>query len=223
MTRYLFITFLSLILAAGRVSAKHPTDWNRGELFLKNGTELTGDLNYNWKAGIIQLQQGNAIRAYSAFQVRSFRFFDDKFNTLRIFNVVQQPTRLSLKRPVFMEQLMSGTFTVYRQLRHGREPLLAAQPSMFSNDSNAAQNLDEFDYYVYEDGRLTNLNQFPKAVWPIMEEEYGDELKRFGTTLLIDKNSTLARLLFINQYNSLKSQEPSVSAGNALPGMYGPE
>ena len=223
MKRYLFITFLGLLLTAGKAPAKNPTVWSRGELFLTNGTELSGELNYNWKAEVVQLRQGDVIKAYSAFQVRSFRFFDDKLNTVRIFNSVQHPVRLSLKRPVFMEQLMTGTMTVYRRLRHGREPILVAKPSMFSNDTELIQNLDEFDYFVYEGNMMTNLNQFPKELWPVMQEEYGDVLNQFGTTLLVERNSTLARLLFINRYNSLKSQESTASAGSALPGMYGPE
>ncbi|WP_080241401.1 hypothetical protein [Spirosoma rigui] len=223
MNRYLFITLLGLILAAGRASAKHPTAWNRGELFLKNGTTLTGELNYNWKAEVVQLKQDDVIKAFSAFQVRSFRFFDDKLNTLRIFTSVQHPVRLSFRRPVFMEQVMTGSMTVYRRLRRGREPILATKPATFSTDAELVQNLDEFDYFVYEGDKMTNLNQFPRELWPMMHDEYGDELKRFGSTLLVDRNSTLARLLFINQYNSLKSQESPASAGTALPGMYGPE
>ncbi|MBC3788832.1 hypothetical protein [Spirosoma utsteinense] len=221
MKQYIFLTLIGLSLAGGNASAKPPTVWHTGVLLLSNGTELTGDLNYNWKAEIVQIRLGDGIKAYSAFHVREFTYFDDKINTLRKFASVEHPIRSSLRRLIVMEQLMEGPMTVYRRLRHAREPIAKRNLSSFGNDAELTQNLDSFDYFVYKDDGVVKLDHFVRDIWPVMQQEYHKELTQYGTTLLIDRNTTLARLLFINQYNSLKAKTADESAGAAAPGMYG--
>jgi hypothetical protein len=209
MKRYTLLTLLGLSLLVGHASAKTPTIWNRGELFLENGTELTGDLNYNWKAEVVQIRQGDAIKAYSAFQVQAFRFFDNSLNTLRTFASVQDPAHSSLHRLLFMEQVMTGPMTVYRRLHHMREPIASQNPASFGSDAELVKDLDGFDYFVYENDSIISLDKFSQELWPVMQQECGDELTHYASTLAIDKSSTVARLRIINRYNSLKSQPAS--------------
>lgn len=222
MKRYILFTLLGMSLAGSNASAKPPTIWHPGELYLANGTKLTGDLNYNWKAEIVQIRQGNGVKAYSAFQIRAFSYFDTKLNTARTFASVEHPTKTSSRHQlIIMEEMMAGTMTVYRRLRHVREPIAKSSLSSFGDDTMLVQNLDSFEYFVYQDKGVSKLVYFVRDLWPVMQEEFRQELAQFGTTLLIDKNTTLARLLFINEYNSLKSQSATESAEAAAPGMYG--
>lgn len=221
MKRHILFTLLGLSLAVSNASAKPPTIWHPGELHLANGTELTGDLNYNWKAEIVQIRQENGVKAYSAFQIRAFSYFDATLNTVRTFASVQHPTQTSRHRLIIMEQFMSGQMTVYRRLRHAREPIAKRSLSSFGDDTELVQNLDSFEYFVYQADGIHKLDYFVRDLWPVMQQEFQQELAQFGTRLLIDRNTTLARLLFINEYNALKIQAAAESAGAAAPGMYG--
>lgn len=192
---WLFIT--------GSALAKGPV-WNRGELQLVNGTVLDGDLSYNWKAEIIQFRQGDAIKAYSAHQIESFRFFDDHLNTIRKFVAFDYPVKPTLHRPIFLEQCITGTLTVYRRLRHLRDPIPVVTPSAYRTDEALLDDIDNFTYYVVDANNVLNLDGFLRNLWPRLRDEFGDELQRYAGSLHMDLNNTLARLLLINQYNTLK-------------------
>jgi hypothetical protein len=202
MKKGILLTILWLSFVGGKAMAK--TLWNRGELSLANGTVLTGDLSYNWKAEIVQYQEGNTIKAFSAFQVKEFKYFDTQFNVLRKFIAVDYPLKQSFKRVLFLEEFGIGPMMIYRRLRHAHDPIKIGNPSAFGVDDQTIKRLDNFTYYIFEGDKITNLDDFAQTLWPRMKTEFSDELTHYSETLHIDMGSTLARLLLITQYNQLK-------------------
>ncbi|RIV22552.1 hypothetical protein DYU11_16185 [Fibrisoma montanum] len=203
----LIVLWLSAV-GVGTSHAKGAPNWNLGQLLLTNGTQIEGELNYNWKAEIVQVRQGNTIKAYSATQVDHFVFFDANQNTLRRFVAVEYPVRQSLMRKLFLEEFVPGTLTVYRRLRHTREPIKVISPIAYGDDEELVKDLDSFTYFVYdENGIITNLDNFTRDIWPRLKEEYGEELKHFVDGQSLDLGTTLSQLLLINQYNALKKQQ----------------
>lgn len=210
----LTVLWLSAV-GVGTSHARGEATWNEGQLLLVNGTQLEGELNYNWKAEIVQIRQGNTIKAYSASQVDHFVFFDANQNMLRRFVAVEYPVRQTLIRKLFLEEFVPGALTVYRRLRHTREPIRVVSPIAYGDDEELVKDLDSFTYFVYDaNGMITNLDNFARDIWPRLKEEYGDELKHFLDGQGLDASNTLSQLLLINQYNALKKQE---TPGNALP------
>lgn len=209
----LVIVWLSLV--GGNALARNV--WNQGKISLLNGTVLEGELSYNWKAEIVQYRQENTIKAFSAFQVQEFRYFDTELNTLRKFVAIDYPIKPLLPRPVFLEEFENGPLMVYRRLRHQYEPIKLVNSVASKVDDGLLKNLDSFHYYVFEDGQLTNLNDFSGVLWPRMQTEFTDELMHYAATLHIDLTSTLARLLLINQYNQLKIHATHQAAASSHP------
>ncbi|GAA4468921.1 hypothetical protein GCM10023189_55080 [Nibrella saemangeumensis] len=203
------------LITLGKTAAS-PGNWNTGKLVLRNGTVVTGEINYNWKAEIVQLRMpSGTVKAYSAFQVDHFIYFDNGQNTLRKFVSIDYPVRRTLTRQLILEEFTSGPYMVYRRLRHGREPIKVAQPVLYADDSELVKDYDSFNYYVYTNNTFTNLDYFDRELWPQMEQEFGDELKQFIQTRQINISSTVARLMIISHYNYLKDNMPQAEESPA--------
>ncbi|MFD2569878.1 hypothetical protein ACFSUS_04485 [Spirosoma soli] len=204
MNKWLWITAVWLSFAGSNAVAENPGMWNRGELLLENGIQLTGELNYNWKAEIVQYRQGNTIKAYSAYQVRTFVYFDTLQSTLRKFVSVDYPVKPALSRPLFLEEFVVGPLMVYRRLRHMHEPIKVLTPASFGTDEELVKDIDNFTYLVLAGDDFIDLSDFSRALWPRMQDEFNNELQKYIARLQLEPTSTLARLLLINQYNYLK-------------------
>ncbi|GAB3890320.1 hypothetical protein [Spirosoma agri] len=210
MGKSLLVSILLLSFVGGKGLAK--PIWSHGELSLTNGTVLAGDLSYNWKAEIVQYREGNIIKAFSAFQVSGFKYFDATLNTLRTFKTVDYPVKENFNRSLFLEQIGIGPMMIYRRLRHARDPIKIGNPSASAVDDMMLKRVDNFTYYVFEGDRMTNLTDFDTELWPRMQQEFSDELAHYSGTLHMDLNSTFARLLLITQYNQLKVRATHVTS-----------
>jgi len=205
MKKSVLIAILWLTFVGGKALARNT--WSNGELSLKNGVVLTGELEYNWKAEIVQFREGNAIKAYSAFQVKEFKYFDDRLNTLRKFITVDYPIKESVHTPRFMEEFGIGSLMIYRRLRHARDPLKLNNASNAGIDDKLIRNINNFTYYVLEGDSLSKLDDFFRELWPNREQEFAREMQQYEATLAADFTSgTLAKLLLITHYNQLKAQ-----------------
>lgn len=203
---FALLAFMALAGApsGGEATAKPNPNWKTGKLMLNNGIEVGGELNYNWKAEIVQLRANGKIKAYSAQQVARFIYFDENSNTIRQFSSVNYPVKKGLLRPVILEKFATGALTVYRRLRHNREPLQLDTPNTYDNDENLVGDFENFVYYVYTDNTFTNLDHFQRDIFPRMNQEFGPELKRYAQVRQLDTGTIQARIMLINQYNNLK-------------------
>lgn len=216
MKRNVWVMIVWLMAAGSSVLARNSDVWSQGELVLMNGTELKGDIGYNWKAEIVQYREGNKIRAYSPYQVRAFRYFDDHQNVLRKFVTFEQATKSGRQRPLFLEEVVVGPVPVYREVRSAHEPIKLRNLSMFNSDEELVKDLENFTYLVLLNGELINLNMFYRTIWPGLKEKYEAELKRYAMRIQSNITSTLAQLMLINQYNFL-AQQPLVKQESNLP------
>lgn len=207
MKRILLLTMLGLATVSNLLAATpHGSIWNIGQILLNNGTEIQGEISYNWKAEIVQLRQNGTIKAYSAHQINQFAYFDAASNALRQFSAVNYPVRKNLERPVFLEEFAVGTFTVYRRLRRVREPFQIGTSTLHNQEEVLTANYDNFVYYVYTNGTFFNMNKFNRDLWPQMNQEFGPELKRYAEIRQLDTDNTATRLMLINRYNYLKAE-----------------
>jgi hypothetical protein len=186
--------------------------WNKGYVILPGGRKLEGELNYNWKAEVVQLRLTDGlVRAYSAGRLDSFVYFDNLQQFIRLFRSVNLPDHRQEPRPVFLEEVVTGPLTVLRRLRHARELVKIARPSMYSDDSELVKDLDNFVYVVIDTaGTLFDLASFSKTLWPLIST-YQEQLALYMKSREMDTSTTAGRLLLINQYNylSLGSNELS--------------
>ncbi len=199
------LLFAALIMAAVTVELLASTPvWNKGYVTLPDGRRLEGELNYNWKAEVVQLRLSDGlVKAYSAGYVDSFIYYDKIQQIIRTFSSVDLPGLEQGFRPVFMEEVTTGPLTIYRRLRHTHEFIKITRPSMYNDDSELVKDIDNFVYLVVDvDGQAFDLTSFSKDLWPRMST-YQEQLTQYLKVREMDMSNTLARILLINQYNYL--------------------
>ena len=217
MKKYALLLLIGIgVVGRNPTLAANPTTWTQGELILNDGTQLTGELNYNWKAEIVQLRQQNTLKAYSAFQVKLFRYFDNQQNLLRSFTSVEFPVKTTLLRPVFLEEVVTGPLVVYRRLRHSLDPFRVGNAADFASDGEFSKNIDMFTYFVFDGSSFADLDRFNQSIWPRLEQEFHTELHQYMHSHAVARNDTMGRLLLINQYNALKSQATPYSTDSEV-------
>lgn len=208
MKKEILFVFISWIVAGGYSQAK-PIDsdnWNTGKIELASGKQIEGKLCYNWVAEILEVKRfDGTLKAYSALQVNRFMYFDNEHNVLRTFVSVKFPVTPTRSHPIFLEVYITGPLTVYRRLRHQHEFIPIAKPAKFGTDEQLYDNLDDFMYYVFDNGSIIDLTFFAHDLWPRLETEFGDQLNQYRIEQSLDLNATLSRLMLIAHYNILKT------------------
>ncbi|MBO0930615.1 hypothetical protein [Fibrella aquatilis] len=183
----------------------HNDTWNTGHATLPDGQRVEGQLNYNWKAEVLQVKLADGtVRAFSAGRISSFTYFDNEQDLLRKFCSIGFAGPDDTQRFVFMEECTTGKLSVYRRLRHSHELIKIARPSMFGTDREMTKDYDNFDYIVLDDNQVTDLQQFGTHLWPQMHDEFSKPLTEYMKVRQLDITSTVAKLMLINQYNYLK-------------------
>ncbi|MEZ0483399.1 hypothetical protein [Fibrella aquatica] len=194
-----------LLLVAGSSDAiAGAKSWHVGYVILPDGRKLEGKLSYNWKADMIQVQLPNGLtKVYSAGQADSFVFFDNSLQLLRKFNALDLPVATKRSRPAFLEELTTGSLTVYRRLRPVRQFIKIIRPSVFNNDNDLLKDPDNFDYLVIDsEGRVFDLTSFDQHLWPKMAA-HQTRLANYLKGQAMDPSTTVARLIMISQFNFL--------------------
>jgi hypothetical protein len=190
--------------------------WHTGELALFDNVTLKGDLSYNWSAEMVLLRQPNGhIRTYSAYQVRQFEWFDFAQSKQRKF--VSLSRELADKRPnqTFYEICMNGSLPVIRRLKrpHGLFKRAFNHPNHYNDTQQLAQNMDYFEYFVYDDGQFLALDRFYTDIYEPRLASYDRELQTYMRNHNINERSLLGRIVLISQYNFLE-QENQKTASN---------
>lgn len=205
-----------LLVMIGLIShtwSAYAISWNPGKLMLRNGVELQGELNFNWKADIVQYRQEDKVKAYSIDQVSNFMYFDNQLNNLRKFVAINDCYLLQHGRPQFLEEIASGTLMVYRSLRITHTPSNAAN---FDMDGKLMKSTNAFVYVVHTGNEWLGLNEFYNQRWPQLMSLYKDDLKYYIKSPRNEVSRLVNRMVLICKYNALiakkLTQEPSSSS-----------
>ena len=192
-----------LQVAGGSVWANKATEWNKGELVLQNGTEFSGELNFNWPAQVLQCHQDNRIKAYSASQVRTFTYFDAQQVSLRKFVSVAHLLKSGLVQQQFLEEVVAGPLMVYRNLHQSYSLLRIARLAGSGQQEPLISDVDAYTFLVLSGGALMGLAEFYRKRWPQVRVAYEPELKRYASRMQWSVTSTIGQLRLICVYNSL--------------------
>lgn len=213
------LLILSLVTTGAGVYATQTPQWNVGKIQLVGGDILEGDVNFDWDTEVVQFHQNSTIRAYSAQQVISLVYFDAQLNILRTFVTVTNPLTTKQDHPELIEQVTKGTLTVYRRLHHIRGLLRWLGFKSSRGTIDPAQSIDSFDYFVFDGYSIIQMHDFPSMLWPLMNNEFGDELHRYMQANKMSLYDTISQIQLINKFNYLKismalAGKSSVSVGH---------
>jgi hypothetical protein len=213
----ILVGWLTLGATASATPSTHKEPWVNGQVVLANGHQLTGRINYNWKADVVQLQLSDGrLKAFSAHQVGYFTFYDRQKAHHRKFIAIDLPAKSKLNHKRFLEEIITGPLLVYRELRNRRELFKLADLTIYGNEELFLQNADNFNYYVFVNEAFTNLKSFNKRIWPRLEGEFKTDLNRYRLAHEAKagiehqharprpRSTASLQLLLIKRYNDLK-------------------
>ena len=177
--------------------------WQQGSLVLNNGLELSGAVCYDPVTEVVQLRTEAMVKAFTARQVRSFRYLEPAFGMIREFAVQDFNPRSSYPRRTFFEVVLKGPLTLlrrhnrFREFIHATEQQANGRPGFFDYVTG-------FTYYVRTEGRFLGIKQFKKEILPLMTKDCNEEIQR----MIEKRNLKLFQLdnqvWLINYYNFLK-------------------
>ncbi|GAB3491856.1 hypothetical protein GCM10027341_05320 [Spirosoma knui] len=211
-TALVLIVLFRVSVRAGNLAG---TRWQRGDIQLWTTSALSGEISYNWLTETVLFRQPNGqIRALSAQQVRQFSWFDHSQHKQRAFISLASAVGKGRQKHGFYERCLDGSLTVVRRLRkpHGLFKRTFSYPSNFSDTQTLAQNTDQFDYYVYDEGELRPFDHFYADIYLPLMKTYDEQLQRYQLVHNINERTILGRLVLINQYNLLVQQDQETAS-----------
>ncbi|RIV22551.1 hypothetical protein DYU11_16180 [Fibrisoma montanum] len=205
----LVVLFLGTQLAAS-LAGDPPAKWHEGRLTMATNELVSGELAYNWSAEMVQIRQANGrIRTLSAGQVRSFSWFDADQSKLREFVSLPFSSGKGRAHPVFFEIVMDGPLVVIRRLQANKGLFRSAigHPVRYFDDKSLNQDVSNFVYYAYDEGRFLSVNRFYIDIYQPYLKAYEKPLQQFVQAHNINERTTIGRLVLISQYNMLVNED----------------
>lgn len=218
MNRYVIRALFTLIVffCVFTVQASLPKPlWQSGKLILWDKTILDGDISYNWLMETIMLREPDGrIRTFSAGQVVQFGWFDYSNHKYRDFKALATSTNKQQDKQSFFEVCMDGPLSVVRRLKppRGLRKYVFIHPVHFMDQPSLAQNVDFFDYFVYDAGHLRSLDRFHTDIYRPLMTAYSQQLKGYVTEHNLNERTTWGQLILIDRYNRLVEHDAKIAS-----------
>lgn len=192
--------FLILVFAAQLVTAQKFASelWHAGKLVLDTGDTLRGNIMYDLKSDILQLQIDKRLESYTARKVLFFEIFDETVTRYRIFYSLPYAQAGVYKAPVFFELLQEGKLTVL--CRESIEYRTTSSPYYYGSFSRLV--LVTKYFVMKEDGAIDEFKGKKNDWYDLMRSKM-DEVEKYAKAnrLNLDEKYELSRV--IEYYNSL--------------------
>jgi hypothetical protein len=186
------LCFVLLLVGVPAHSAPQIT-WHEGSLVLSDGVVKQGELSFQ-TSEVVLFRDAESFMVYKPHQVASFYFFDREANMNRKYFSIGASQVTSR----FYEVVVWGKLWVVRQLKSAF--LIHHQPS------------DKFDYqyFIYDQDRLTDLKQFKRLVLPTLTFQ-NSELFTLIKEKGLDPNQKADVIRIVKYYNQSTAPASLVS------------
>lgn len=146
-------------------------EWHKGYLVTTQKDTLSGQINYNMETNSVSIQlPSEQVRAFSAYKLLYFEFFDRVLKSYRQFYTIPYKLRTQYETPIIFELLYEGNLSLV-----AREKIVQNTTSM-SNWGMAGpqitQNVLEYDYFfLTRKGRIIRYNGSKSNLYDIMRDK----------------------------------------------------
>ncbi|MBC7920742.1 MAG: hypothetical protein H7Z75_06580 [Ferruginibacter sp.] len=203
--RKLFILLAVMVGFLPAHSQSRPVNavWQQGSLVLNNGLELNGAVCYDPVTEVVQFRTATMVKAFTARQVRSFRYLEPAFGMIREFASQDFNPRSSYPRQTFFEVVLRGPLTLLRRHNRFREFIRATEQQV-SGRPGFFDYVTGFTYYVRTEGRFLGIKQFKKEILPLMTKDCSQEIHQMIEKRKLKLFQLDNQVWLINYYNFLK-------------------
>lgn len=198
----LAMVFLFLLPLVAEARKPGETRWYTGQMVLMNNQMIDCELSYDAYTDLIQVQENNRVKVYSARQVKSFVYYDSENNAHRHFVSLLYGSRFRVSW-LFFERVLGGEMNLLRRYRSVK----LAQQSKTAKEELWYDSRKVYDYFIYNDKGFIPFYRFRKAVLGQMMAEYKEPLQDFIRSRNLDMSTQRGQFMVISQYNTLKDPE----------------
>lgn len=197
--RYLSLILLIISYTSGSAQQFAMDLWHTGKTVLDSGDTLRGNLKYDLKNDILQVDLNNKMESYTARKVLFFEIFDETVKKYRLFYSLPYSTAGQYKAPIFFELLVEGKLTVL--CRESFEYRTTSSPLYYYGTYSRIVLINKY-YLLKENGDIIEF-QGKKSDWFDQMQSKKSEVAKYAKTnrLDMDEKYDLARV--IDYYNSL--------------------
>jgi len=212
MFKFIFFVLFALGLFFNSYAQINKNKWYLGKVWLKNGQFIEGKLKYNDEKEILQVKDGNKLKAFNASQVVQFNFFDRKEEKDRSF--VSREYDLydrGYPVPLFFERLAEGS-SLTLLCRH-ETPAKMRGFADNSIQSYFAGEIEAMDIYYFQNqkneiircgtyGSIFIKKEIKRVIAEIVGDKK-DEMEEFFSKKPINVKRQQDLIEFTRYYNSL--------------------
>lgn len=197
--RYLSLILLIISYTSASAQQFAMDLWHTGKTVLDSGDTLRGNLKYDLKNDILQVDLNNKMESYTARKVLFFEIFDETVKKYRLFYSLPYSTAGQYKAPIFFELLVEGKLTVL--CRESFEYRTTSSPLYYYGTYSRIMLINKY-YLLKENGDIIEF-QGKKSDWFDQMQSKKSEVAKYAKTnrLDMDEKYDLARV--IDYYNSL--------------------
>lgn len=197
--RYLSLILLIISYTSASAQQFAMDLWHTGKTVLDSGDTLRGNLKYDLKNDILQVDLNNKLESYTARKVLFFEIFDETVKKYRLFYSLPYSTAGQYKAPIFFELLVEGKLTVL--CRESFEYRTTSSPLYYYGTYSRIMLINKY-YLLKENGDIIEF-QGKKSDWFDQMQSKKSEVAKYAKTnrLDMDEKYDLARV--IDYYNSL--------------------
>jgi len=175
--------------------------WHTGYIQLNNNTRLQGTIGFDHTQEVLILETAEGIRkAFSPQKVAYFGFYDEYFENDRIYVTLEMENRNGYVSRGFFEVLMDGPLAVLR-----REKKYANIRMVLTTDHSGhfSRHAACFDYYIYQGGEFTTLDDFQEYIYPMMLQNNEEKISRMVNESELNLRYMKHKIMVVDYYNSL--------------------
>lgn len=206
----LCFVFLGLISVFAQNSQFPSQVWHKGNIYLNDGSSLSGLVKYDLDNNLVQLQN-ETVDTFTASNVSNFEIFDEIFGGIRRFYSLPYAINGEYETPTFFEVLTEGNdlallcreyiATDTRGMNNNWGPM--GMNPLWGPQNSFGYRL-AFNYYFFKNGRLQRYSLKKKDLFALLPG-YDDEMDLFmrKNRLEHDKRGDLLRITAY--YNELKN------------------
>jgi hypothetical protein len=182
--------------------------WAKGRLMLTDGDTLKSTINYNPTTDLLQINQNNTIKTFSAQKINSFDFFDPDLKRVRYYTALPYSANSDYKPLVFFETLLNGPHMALL----ARETIVTESVPMYDGFSNRTflgsrtRVANQFYFMDQRTGKIKKYNASRKELLAALKDKQGP-VKEFIKENKLRYNDTDDLIKIVDYYNHLKSNK----------------
>lgn len=197
------VALLFLSLSTSLHAQVLPSDmWHEGRIVLVNYDTLKGLVKYNLERDLVQFNQDDKIKTFSARKVIFFEIFDASVEDYRHFYALPYRVKRNYKVPLFFEVLYEGKLSLLS--REMIEEENVSQNGYYSGTTASAsrKRLIFHYYFIGSDGEILDYNKKRKELFDIMGR-YEGQVRRYMKDQRLKSDRKVDLMLITEYYNDL--------------------